>query len=40
LIAANLASQKYHLPWVTSFTDQNGFDAWFALPTGYRAANA
>jgi ribosomal-protein-alanine N-acetyltransferase len=30
LIAANLASQDYHLPWVTSFTDQTGFDNWYA----------
>ncbi|WP_027793172.1 GNAT family N-acetyltransferase [Paraburkholderia acidipaludis] len=30
LIAANRASQSHHLPWVTSFTDQAGFDAWFA----------
>ncbi|WP_144139705.1 GNAT family N-acetyltransferase [Paraburkholderia sp. BCC1884] len=30
LIAANRASQDYHLPWVTSFTDQAGFDSWFA----------
>ncbi|MFC0401098.1 GNAT family N-acetyltransferase [Paraburkholderia rhizosphaerae] len=30
LIRANRASQDYHLPWVTSFTDQAGFDAWFA----------
>lgn len=30
LIAANRASQEYHLPWVTSFTDQAGFDNWFA----------
>ncbi|MCC8404511.1 GNAT family N-acetyltransferase [Paraburkholderia sp. MMS20-SJTN17] len=30
LIAANRASQEYHLPWVTSFTDQSGFDNWFA----------
>ena len=29
LIAANLANQDYHLPWVTSFTGQGGFDAWF-----------
>ena len=29
LIAANKASQEHHLPWVTSFTDQAGFDAWF-----------
>ncbi len=29
LIAANLANQDYHLPWVTSFVDQAGFDAWF-----------
>jgi ribosomal-protein-alanine N-acetyltransferase len=30
LIAANSASQEYHLPWVTSFTDQARFDNWFA----------
>ena len=30
LIAANVASQTHHLPWVTSFTDQAGFDTWFA----------
>lgn len=30
LIAANSASQHYHLPWVTSFTDQAGFDNWFS----------
>jgi [ribosomal protein S5]-alanine N-acetyltransferase len=30
LIAANRVSQEYHLPWVTSFTDQAGFDGWFA----------
>ncbi|MGF6788185.1 hypothetical protein OKW27_002498 [Paraburkholderia sp. 35.1] len=30
LIAANSASQDYHLPWVTSFTDQTGFDNWFS----------
>jgi ribosomal-protein-alanine N-acetyltransferase len=29
LIAANKESQAHHLPWVTSFTDQAGFDAWF-----------
>ncbi|WP_321942381.1 GNAT family N-acetyltransferase [Paraburkholderia tropica] len=29
LLAANLESQSHHLPWVTSFTDQAGFDAWF-----------
>jgi ribosomal-protein-alanine N-acetyltransferase len=29
LIAANIASQSHHLPWVTSFTDQTGFDNWF-----------
>lgn len=29
LIEANRASQHYHLPWVASFTDQAGFDAWF-----------
>jgi ribosomal-protein-alanine N-acetyltransferase len=30
LIAANIANQAYHLPWLTSFTDQAGFDNWFA----------
>ncbi len=30
LILANRASQEYHLPWVNSFTDQTGFDSWFA----------
>jgi ribosomal-protein-alanine N-acetyltransferase len=30
LIAANRASEGYHRPWVTSFTDQAGFDTWFA----------
>jgi ribosomal-protein-alanine N-acetyltransferase len=30
LIAANIASRDYHLPWVTSFNDQAGFDNWFA----------
>jgi len=29
LIAANSVNQNYHLPWVTSFTDQAGFDNWF-----------
>lgn len=30
LIAANVANQDYHLPWVASFTDQTGFDTWFS----------
>ena len=30
LIAANRDSVAYHAPWITSFTDQPGFDAWFA----------
>ncbi|OUL69094.1 GNAT family N-acetyltransferase [Paraburkholderia hospita] len=30
LITANRANQQYHLPWVTSFTDQAGFDNWYA----------
>jgi ribosomal-protein-alanine N-acetyltransferase len=29
LVAANQANQHYHLPWVSSFTDQAGFDTWF-----------
>ncbi|MGI4859602.1 MAG: GNAT family N-acetyltransferase [Janthinobacterium lividum] len=30
LIAANLESRAYHAPWVATFTDQAGFDTWFA----------
>uniref|UniRef100_E1T9Q1 GCN5-related N-acetyltransferase n=1 Tax=Burkholderia sp. (strain CCGE1003) TaxID=640512 RepID=E1T9Q1_BURSG len=30
LIAANVLSQHYHLPWVRSFVDQAGFDNWFS----------
>src|SRR6185437_17157071 len=30
LISANCSSQDHHFPWVTSFTDQAGFDTWFA----------
>lgn len=30
LIAANRENVAYHAPWVTGFTDQAGFDAWFA----------
>jgi ribosomal-protein-alanine N-acetyltransferase len=30
LISANCSSQDHHFPWVTSFTDQAGFDVWFA----------
>ncbi len=30
LIAANRENVAYHAPWFTSFTDQPGFDAWFA----------
>ena len=29
LIAANRENVAYHAPWITSFTDQPGFDAWF-----------
>ncbi|HEV2738048.1 MAG TPA: GNAT family protein [Candidatus Elarobacter sp.] len=29
LIAANRDNTAYHAPWVTPFTDQAGFDAWF-----------
>jgi ribosomal-protein-alanine N-acetyltransferase len=31
LIAANLASCEHHAPWLAPFTDQAGFDTWFAL---------
>jgi ribosomal-protein-alanine N-acetyltransferase len=30
LIAANRDCVAYHAPWFTAFTDQAGFDAWFA----------
>ncbi len=30
LIAANRDSVEYHAPWITGFTDQAGFDVWFA----------
>jgi ribosomal-protein-alanine N-acetyltransferase len=30
LIAANLASRDFHAPWVAPFTDQPGFETWFA----------
>ena len=30
LIAANLADRDYHHPWVKPFTDQAGFELWFA----------
>lgn len=30
LIEANLANQEFHRPWVTTFTDQAGFDGWLA----------
>ena len=30
LIAANRESVAYHAPWITGFTDQASFDAWFA----------
>jgi ribosomal-protein-alanine N-acetyltransferase len=30
LIAANRDNQQYHAPWVTTFTDQTGFDQWLA----------
>lgn len=34
LIEANRQSQSLHLPWVHSFTDQAGFDAWFGATLG------
>jgi ribosomal-protein-alanine N-acetyltransferase len=30
LIAANRENVAYHSPYITAFTDQAGFDAWFA----------
>ena len=33
LIRAHLQSRDYHQPWVEPFTDQAGFDAWFAEKT-------
>jgi [ribosomal protein S5]-alanine N-acetyltransferase len=39
LIRANQESVAYHAPWVQSFTDQAGFDAWFAQTlTGAKVA--
>jgi len=29
LIQANIASRDHHAPWVRSFTDLEGFEAWF-----------
>ena len=29
LVRSNLESQSYHLPWVTSFTDEVAFNIWF-----------
>ena len=34
LIRANRRSQSLHLPWVKSFTDQQGFDAWMQRLAG------
>jgi ribosomal-protein-alanine N-acetyltransferase len=35
LIAANRENAAYHAPWISAFTDQAGFDTWFArLITG------
>src|SRR5580698_3208398 len=30
LIRANIASREHHAPWVQTFTDAEGFEAWFA----------
>jgi [ribosomal protein S5]-alanine N-acetyltransferase len=30
LIAAHCENREYHAPWVAPFTDQAGFDQWFA----------
>jgi [ribosomal protein S5]-alanine N-acetyltransferase len=30
LIEANRSSVQYHAPWLTAFTDQAGFEQWFA----------
>jgi ribosomal-protein-alanine N-acetyltransferase len=30
LIAANRENVAYHAPWISAFTDQAGFDTWFA----------
>jgi ribosomal-protein-alanine N-acetyltransferase len=30
LIAANRENVEYHAPWLSAFTDQAGFDLWFA----------
>jgi ribosomal-protein-alanine N-acetyltransferase len=33
LIAANRENADYHAPWESAFTDQEGFDRWFARST-------
>jgi ribosomal-protein-alanine N-acetyltransferase len=33
LIGANRDNVSYHAPWFTTFTDQSGFDTWFARGT-------
>src|SRR5579864_7067910 len=30
LVAAHIASRAFHHPWAEPFTDQPGFEAWFA----------
>jgi [ribosomal protein S5]-alanine N-acetyltransferase len=30
LVKANRESREHHLPWVAPFTDEPGFNAWFA----------
>ncbi|HBF31697.1 GNAT family protein [Rhizobium sp.] len=30
LLAANRASKSYHAPWASPFTDEDGFQSWFA----------
>ena len=34
LIRDNLASRSYHAPWLEAFTDDEGFNTWFAALVG------
>jgi [ribosomal protein S5]-alanine N-acetyltransferase len=39
LVRANLASRAHHAPWVQTFTDEEGFEAWYAQTlTGAKVA--
>jgi len=39
MIGAHIASRDYHAPWTTLFTDQAGFDTWFATTQSDRCVS-